>query len=64
MTDRVIVTDGGGGTATAVVVALLVLVLLAVLFFTGAFGRMFGGHTTKVDVHIDKPSPGAVLVLR
>lgn len=55
--------DGGGSSMVALAVVLLVIVLLAVLYFTGTFGRMFGGEKdTKIDVDINKP--GVVLQLR
>jgi hypothetical protein len=55
--------DSGGGAMTALAIVLLVIVLLAVLYFTGTFGRMFGGEKdTKIEVDINKP--GVVLQLR
>lgn len=55
--------DGGGNSMVALAIVLLVIVLLAVLYFTGTFGRMFGGSKdTKIDVDINKP--GVVLYLR
>jgi hypothetical protein len=49
--------DSGGGAMTALAVVLLVIVLLAVLYFTGVFGRMFGGgKDTNINVDIKKPS--------
>jgi hypothetical protein len=62
MADRVIEehivhSDGGGsGALTALAVVLFMLVLLAVLYFTGVFGRMFGGSKHEVDININKPS--------
>ena len=66
MTDRIVekqvVTDGGGtGAVTAVAVVMVVVALLAVLFFAGAFDRMFGDRDTNIDINIKKPS--AVFVL-
>jgi hypothetical protein len=65
MADRIIEehvhTDGGGGM-TALAIVLFLIVLLAVLYFTGAFGRMFGTKKTEVDININKP--GIVLQLR
>ena len=54
---------GGSGAISAVAVAVMIIVLLAVLYFTGAFGYMFGRHDTKIDVNISKPNPGIVLAL-
>lgn len=64
MADKIVeVHDGGGSGATAAVaVVLLVVVLLAVLYFAGAFNRLFGPRETKIDVNIQKPS--AVLFVR
>jgi hypothetical protein len=57
MTDRIVeVRDGGGSALTAIAVVLMVVVLLAVLYFTGVFGRAFGGSDTKIEVDINKPS--------
>ena len=55
-------TDGGGGGMTALAIVLFLIVLLAVLYFTGAFGKMFGTKKTEVDININKP--GIVLQLR
>lgn len=52
----------GGGSMTALAIVLLLIVLLAVLYFTGAFGKMFGSKDTKINVDINKP--GVVLQLR
>jgi hypothetical protein len=61
--EHVVHTDGGGnGALTALALVLFLLVLLAVLYFTGAFGRMFGGSKHEVDININKPS--VVLQLR
>lgn len=60
--EHVVHTDGGGSGLTALAVILFVLVLLAVLYFTGAFSRMFGGGKHEIDVNINKP--GVVLQLR
>ena len=61
MADReVIVTDGGGsGMGLIVGIILGALVLLAVLYFTGAFGKMLGGKDTNIDVNIQQPSTPA-----
>ncbi|HJQ25579.1 MAG TPA: hypothetical protein VKA60_16785 [Blastocatellia bacterium] len=60
MADHIIEVDRGGGSGlTAIAIVLLVLVLLAVLYFTGVFGKMFGGGKHEVDVNINKP--GVVL---
>jgi len=58
MADKIVeVHDGGGSSGiTAVAVLLMVVVLLAVLYFSGAFNRMFGSRDTKIDVNINKPS--------
>jgi hypothetical protein len=66
MADRIVEVhhgDGSGGSMTALVVVLLVIVLLAVLYFTGVFGRMFGG-TKKTEVDINLNKPGVVLHLQ
>ena len=47
---------------TALAIVLFLIVLLAVLYFTGAFGKMFGTKKTEVDININKP--GIVLQLR
>ena len=61
--EHVVHTDGGGnGALTALALVLFLLVLLAVLYFTGAFGRMFGGSKHEVDININKP--GIVMQLR
>jgi hypothetical protein len=66
MADRIIEehvhTDGGGSGMTALAIVLFLIVLLAVLYFTGAFGKMFGTKKTEVDININKP--GIVLQLR
>ncbi|HJQ69463.1 MAG TPA: hypothetical protein VKA70_10840 [Blastocatellia bacterium] len=65
MADRIIeehVHSDGGSGMTALAIVLFVLVLLAVLYFTGAFGKMFGTKKTEVDININKP--GVVLQLR
>jgi hypothetical protein len=60
MADRIIeVNRDGGSGMTAIAIVLLVIVLLAVLYFTGAFSRMFGGGKHEIDVNINKP--GVVL---
>jgi hypothetical protein len=59
MADReVIVTDGGAGSGMGLIVGIILgaLVLLAVLYFTGAFGKMLGGNDTNIDVNIQQPS--------
>ena len=61
--EHVVHTDGGGsGALTALAVMLFLIVLLAVLYFSGTFGRMFGGSKHEVDININKP--GVVLQLR
>ena len=66
MADRIIEehvhTSGGGSGMIALAIVLFLLVLLPVLYFTGAFGRMFGTKKTEVDININKP--GIVLQLR
>lgn len=70
MADReVIVTDGGGsGVGVMAGIVLGALILLAILYFTGAFGKMFGGRDTKIDVNIQQPStpraPGLAIPVR
>ena len=60
MADRIIeVNRDGGSGMTAIAIVLLVIVLLAVLYFTGAFHKMFGGGKHEIDVNINKP--GVVL---
>ena len=60
MADRIIeVNRDGGSGMTAIAIVLLVIVLLAVLYFTGAFSKMFGGGKHEIDVNINKP--GVVL---
>ena len=60
MADRIIeVNRDGGSGLTAIAIVLMVLVLIAVLYFTGVFGRMFGGSKHEIDVNINKP--GVVL---
>ena len=55
--DRVVVADGGSsGVSLILGIVLGLLVLLGVLYFSGAFGRMLGGHDTHVDVKIEKPA--------
>jgi hypothetical protein len=49
-------SDGGSGAMTALAVMLMVLLLVAVLYFTGAFGRMFGSRQTSIDINIKKPN--------
>ena len=46
---------------TAIAIVLMLIVLLAVLYFTGAFHKMFGGSKHEIDVNINKP--GIVLQL-
>ncbi|HVG22444.1 MAG TPA: hypothetical protein VNI02_25620 [Blastocatellia bacterium] len=60
--EHVVHTDGGGGAMSMLAVVLFLLVLLAVLYFTGAFGKMFGSSKHEVDININKP--GVVLQLR
>ena len=55
-------SGGSSGALMALAVVLMVLVLLAVLYFTGAFHRMFGSNKTKIDINIQKPS--AILLLQ
>ena len=55
-------TGGGNGATTALIVVLFMLVLLVVLYFSGAFGRMFGTKKHEIDINIQKP--GIVLQLR
>ena len=64
MADRIIeVNRGDGGSGlTAIAIVLMLIVLLAVLYFTGAFHRMFGGSKHEVDININKP--GVVLQVR
>jgi len=66
MADKIVeVHDGGGGSGgalTAIAVMVMVVALLAVLYFSGAFHRMFGPRDTHIDVNIQKPS--AVLFVR
>ncbi|HEX8091023.1 MAG TPA: hypothetical protein VF762_19370 [Blastocatellia bacterium] len=59
--EHVVHTDGGGGAMSMLAVVLFLLVLLAVLYFTDAFGRMFGSSKHEVDININKP--GVVLRL-
>ncbi|MFP5263456.1 MAG: hypothetical protein ACLGJB_16255 [Blastocatellia bacterium] len=59
--EHVVHTDGGGGAMSMLAVVLFLLVLLAVLYFTGAFGKMFGSSKHEVDININKP--GVVLRL-
>lgn len=47
--------SGSGGAFGALAVILVVLALLFVLYFTGAFGRMFGTRKTQVDINVQKP---------
>jgi hypothetical protein len=61
--EHVVHTDGGGGGAlSTLAIVLFLLVLVAVLYFTGVFGRMFGGSKHEVDININKP--GVVLQIR
>jgi hypothetical protein len=63
MADRIIeVNRDGGSGLTAIAIVLMLIVLLAVLYFTGAFHRMFGGSKHEIDVNINKP--GIVLQVR
>jgi hypothetical protein len=58
MADRdVVVTDGGGGSAMGMILGIIlgVILLLGVLFFSGAFNKMFGPKDTKIDVDISAP---------
>ncbi|HMG33801.1 MAG TPA: hypothetical protein VKM94_07685 [Blastocatellia bacterium] len=60
MPDRIIEehfhSDGGGSGATVALAAVLFLiVLLFVLYFTGAFSRMFGPSKHEIDININKP---------
>jgi hypothetical protein len=62
MADRIIeVNRDGGSGMTAIAIVLMLIVLLAVLYFTGAFHKMFGGSKHEIDVNINKP--GIVLQL-
>jgi hypothetical protein len=66
MADRIIeehihTSDGGSsGAFGALAVLLVVLALVVILYFTGAFGRMFGG-TKKTDININVKKPEIVL---
>jgi hypothetical protein len=63
MADRIIeVNRDGGSGLTAIAIVLMLIVLIAVLYFTGAFHKMFGGSKHEVDININKP--GIVLQLR
>ena len=61
MADRIIeehihTSDGGGsGAFGALAVLLVVLALIVILYFTGAFGRMFGTRKTEIDINVKKP---------
>jgi hypothetical protein len=59
MADRdVIVTDSGSGSGLGMIVGIILgaIILLAVLYFSGAFGSVFGTRDTKIDVNIEQPS--------
>jgi hypothetical protein len=63
MADRIIeVNRDGGSGLTAIAIVLMLIVLLAVLYFTGAFHKMFGSSKHEVDININKP--GIVLQVR
>lgn len=67
MTERIIeehvhTSGGGNGALTALAIILFLVVLMLVLYFSGAFGRMFGNQKHEVDININKP--GIVLQLR
>jgi hypothetical protein len=47
--------SGSGGAFGALAVLLVVLALIMILYFTGAFGRMFGTRKTDIDINIKKP---------
>ena len=47
--------DSSGGAFGALAVVLVVLALLVILYFTGAFGRMFGSRKTEIDINVKKP---------
>lgn len=61
MADRIVeehihTSDGGSsGAFGALAVLIVVLALLAILYFTGAFGRMFGTKKTEIDINVKKP---------
>jgi hypothetical protein len=66
MADRIIeehiyhTSDGGSsGAFGALAVVLIVLALLVILYFTGAFGRIFGPKKTQIDINVK--TPGIVL---
>jgi hypothetical protein len=59
MADRdVIVTDSGSGSGLGMMLGIILgaILLLAVLYFTGAFGKILGTNDTKIDVNIEQPS--------
>ena len=60
MADREVIVADGGGSGVGVFVGIILgaLVLLAVLYFTGAFGKL-GGRDTKIDVDVNTPSQPA-----
>jgi len=60
--EHVVHDGGGGGALTALAVILFLVVLMLVLYFSGAFGRMFGNQKKEIDININKP--GVVLQLR
>jgi hypothetical protein len=47
--------SGSGGAFGALAVILIVLALLVILYFSGAFGRMFGTRKTEIDINVKKP---------
>jgi len=58
MADRdIVVTDGGAGSGIGMILGIIlgVILLLGVLFFSGAFDKMFGAKDTKIDVNISAP---------
>jgi len=66
MADRIVEehvhTDGGGAAMGVLAVALILIVFLVVLYFTGAFGRMFGSKENRVEINVNDPS--VVLTLK
>lgn len=52
-------SSGSSGAFGALAVVLIVLALLVILYFTGAFGRIFGLKKTQIDINVK--TPGVVL---